>query len=113
MSDKQVIRSFIAIEVSPEVKSNISKLQAEMKSSEYKFVKWVSPESIHITLKFLGNISYEKVEEIADVMRNVSLLQESDPRAYVGRPHKRAGDRLGGRFVKLADTPGDRLDVGH
>jgi 2'-5' RNA ligase len=72
LTDKRLVRSFIAIEIPQEIKSSISQLQAQMKLSEYNFVKWVSHESIHVTLKFLGNIISEKVVEIADAIKDAS-----------------------------------------
>lgn len=64
----QQIRSFIAIELPEEVRSGLRRLQAELRSAGHAFVKWVAPESIHLTLKFLGNISVEKVAAITAVM---------------------------------------------
>ena len=63
MNNEQA-RSFIAIELPQELKSGLLKLQAELKSSGYTFVKWVAPEGIHLTLKFLGNIPAQKVDEV-------------------------------------------------
>lgn len=71
MSNEQ-IRSFIAIELPEDVKSGLRRLQEVLKSPRYTFVKWVAPESIHITLKFLGNISFQKVTEITRVMEQAS-----------------------------------------
>jgi 2'-5' RNA ligase len=70
--NNQQIRSFIAIELPEEVKSGLHRLQAELKLPQHTFVKWVAPEGIHLTLKFLGNISSEKVAEITKVMEQAS-----------------------------------------
>jgi 2'-5' RNA ligase len=51
------IRSFIAIELSDELKREITRLQEQLKSGSRAPVKWVDANSIHLTLKFLGNIS--------------------------------------------------------
>lgn len=50
------IRAFIAINLPDDVKSALSRLQARLKTGERFPVKWVDPYSIHLTLKFLGNI---------------------------------------------------------
>lgn len=76
MSNEQ-IRSFIAVELPEEVKSGLRHLQKELKLPEHTFVKWVAPESIHLTLKFLANISPQKVSEITRVMEQAS--QEVSP----------------------------------
>lgn len=62
--NNQQIRSFIAIELPDEVKAALASLQAELKLAEHTFVKWVTPEGIHLTLKFLGNIVASRVSEI-------------------------------------------------
>src|SRR4030042_1169375 len=64
----QTIRSFIAIELPEAVKTGLQQLQTELTLPRYSFVKCVSPEGIHLTLKFLGNISAQKVTEITSVM---------------------------------------------
>ncbi len=70
------IRSFIAIELPPGLKLEIGQLQAKLKSGLPSSMKWVNPESIHLTLKFLGNITDNQITEItgaiADAARSVS-----------------------------------------
>lgn len=70
--NKQQIRSFIAIELPEEVKSGLHQLQAELKLAGHTFIRWVAPEAIHLTLKFLGNISPQKVAEITRVIEEAS-----------------------------------------
>ena len=63
-----MIRAFIAIEISPEAKKTLAELMRELIKSDAD-VKWVKPENIHLTLKFLGNITEEqqiKIQEILD-----------------------------------------------
>jgi RNA 2',3'-cyclic 3'-phosphodiesterase len=50
------IRSFIAIELPEEVKSALYRLQEKLKAAGNTPVRWVAPGSIHLTLKFLGDI---------------------------------------------------------
>ncbi len=59
------IRAFIAIELPEEVKVQLRQLQERLKVGKEEAVKWVEPEGIHLTLKFLGNVAWEKVEEIS------------------------------------------------
>ena len=58
------VRSFIAIELPDEVKSALTQLQAQLKSGGQFPVKWVDPYSIHLTLKFLGNIDIDRIDGI-------------------------------------------------
>ena len=62
------IRSFIAIELPEAVKLNLSQLEARLKSGRPTSVRWVAPESIHLTLKFLGNIVVESARDIIQAM---------------------------------------------
>jgi len=69
---EQTVRSFIAIELPEAVKTGLRQLQTELTLPQYSFVKCVAPEGIHLTLKFLGNISAQKVTEITRVMEQAS-----------------------------------------
>lgn len=71
MSDQQ-IRSFIAVELPEAVRKGLQQLQTELTLHQYSFVKCVAPEGIHLTLKFLGNISAQKVAAVTGVMEQAS-----------------------------------------
>ncbi len=58
------IRSFIAIELPDELKLELIQLEARLKLDKQPWVKWVNPYSIHLTLKFLGNIAVDRTGEI-------------------------------------------------
>ena len=66
------VRSFIAIELPDEVKAGLVQLEAQLKLSKIPSVKWVDPYSIHLTLKFLGNIAVDRISEIAKVMKEAA-----------------------------------------
>jgi len=66
------IRSFIAIELPEEVREGLARLRNELKRNEHKFVKWVNPDGLHLTLKFLGNIPSKRVTEIINVIEEVT-----------------------------------------
>jgi 2'-5' RNA ligase len=66
------IRSFIAIELSEEAKKGLAGLRKELERDEHRFVKWVDPGGIHLTLKFLGNIHSGRVTEIAEAMKKAT-----------------------------------------
>ena len=69
MSDNpREIRSFIAIELSEEAKEGLARLRKELERDEHKFVKWVDPGGIHLTVKFLGNIPSKRVTEITEAI---------------------------------------------
>ena len=71
------IRSFIAIELPDEIKWELGQLEARLKAGEQRWVKWVDPASIHLTLKFLGNIDIDRTVEITKAMEEAA--QEVTP----------------------------------
>jgi 2'-5' RNA ligase len=66
------IRSFIAIELPEEAKEGLTRLEKELERDEHKFVKWVDPGGIHLTLKFLGNIPSKRVAEITEAIEEAA-----------------------------------------
>jgi 2'-5' RNA ligase len=65
------MRTFIAIELPREIKDALGKLQARLKASGAD-VKWVKPENIHLTLKFLGETDEEKTAEIKNILADTA-----------------------------------------
>ena len=59
-----MIRSFIAVDLPEETRKLLEDIQRELKQCGAA-VRWVKPSSIHLTLKFLGNIQPAQVEDIA------------------------------------------------
>jgi 2'-5' RNA ligase len=66
------IRAFIAIELSEELKASLARLQELIKLGSESYVKWVDPQGVHLTLKFLGNISVDRVSEISKAVAEVA-----------------------------------------
>ena len=63
-----LIRAFIAVELPEDLKKELAALEMLLKNNGPSVVKWVDPDSIHITLKFLGEISTDKVEKLIQAM---------------------------------------------
>jgi len=59
-----MIRSFIAIDFPEETRKALEDIQKELKQCGAG-VRWVKSSSIHLTLKFLGNIHPAQVDDIA------------------------------------------------
>jgi len=58
------IRSFIAIELPGTIKRELTDLEALLKKRCPDVVKWVAPEGIHLTLKFLGAVDADRIDEV-------------------------------------------------
>mgnify|MGYP006291759899 CR=1 FL=1 len=67
-SDKK-IRCFTAVPVPDGIKEELARFQKEL-GPLAPGAKWVKPAGLHITLKFLGEISPEKVEEVRAALRD-------------------------------------------
>ncbi|MDP2932303.1 MAG: RNA 2',3'-cyclic phosphodiesterase [Chloroflexota bacterium] len=67
MTTEQV-RSFIAIELPDELKRELTQLEAQLKAGGQSPVKWVDPNGIHLTLKFLGGVTANVLNDVSRVM---------------------------------------------
>jgi len=67
-----VIRAFIAIDLSQEILERIDQMSLDLRSRlEEVPVRWVPADNIHLTLKFLGNVSTANLEMLKEIMGNV------------------------------------------
>jgi 2'-5' RNA ligase len=57
------MRTFIAVELPENIKKKIGEIQAPLKRTN-AFVSWVKPGNIHVTLKFLGEVPEEQIQEV-------------------------------------------------
>jgi 2'-5' RNA ligase len=62
------LRLFVAIELPGAVREALSRLQHELQRKGLERLKWVRPEGIHLTLKFLGPTPAEKVAAIEEAL---------------------------------------------
>ena len=59
------IRTFVAIELDDSIKAGLTELQKRLKAEAPPgAVRWVRPDGIHLTLKFLGNVPASRIKEI-------------------------------------------------
>jgi 2'-5' RNA ligase len=64
------IRTFIAIELDESIKNELTKLQERLKDKAPRgSVRWVKPKGIHLTLKFLGDVPADQIEEITKALQ--------------------------------------------
>lgn len=65
------MRAFIAIELPEEIRTILSSIQDKLKQT-HADVKWVKPENIHLTLKFLGEIEQDLVKKIQSILAEIT-----------------------------------------
>ncbi len=68
----ETIRAFIAIELPAELRQELARLQAMLKTHNQPRIKWVKPDGIHLTLKFLGNIPVSNIDRITQAMTDAA-----------------------------------------
>lgn len=76
------VRTFIAAEIPREVQDRAASLIARLQGSDAK-VKWVRPEQLHWTLKFLGDVELEEIPAVcARVTEAVADIRAFDVEAH-------------------------------
>lgn len=70
------MRTFIAIEISPGVHKRLAEAQDRLRAARCA-VKWVKPELIHLTLRFLGDIEDDALGGLEQLL--ASAVEEVDP----------------------------------
>ena len=73
------MRVFIAIDIDDKIRKAIANLQKQIASKvsvKKGDLKWVEPNNIHLTLKFLGEISDEQVAEVSEITKTVAQAHQ-------------------------------------
>ena len=74
------MRLFIAVEIDRQKLDALGELQKQLRSEadvRGGDVKWVSPQNMHLTLKFLGEIDEGKLSEISAITEKVAASHKS------------------------------------
>jgi 2'-5' RNA ligase len=67
---QSVIRAFIAIDLTPEIRQRLDQVMASLKNRlEGVPVRWVPAHNIHLTLKFLGDVSVANLNMLKNVLK--------------------------------------------
>jgi RNA 2',3'-cyclic 3'-phosphodiesterase len=64
------VRLFVALAIPASVREGLAALITEMRSVAPK-AKWIRPENLHVTLKFMGEAPPEKLDAIGDALASV------------------------------------------
>lgn len=71
------LRLFVAVELPPEVRGALAGLQRELRPRCGPGVRWVGPEGIHLTLKFLGGVPRPQVPPVEQALEGAVSGQAS------------------------------------
>ncbi len=77
MTSDKMIRAFLAIDPPPEVLERIVRMQGILRKKIPHGVRWVNPDGIHLTLKFLGNIFPSNRESILSLLPGIAEAHRS------------------------------------
>jgi len=64
------MRSFVAIELSPALREPLVRLLAKLPRS--RDVRWCTPEQLHVTLRFLGEVDEVRLPQVCRIVSEVS-----------------------------------------
>ena len=65
------MRIFIAVDLPHNIRKALGEVQRELRPKS-NTARWVSPESIHITLKFIGEIPEKRLEDIDSALTGLT-----------------------------------------
>jgi 2'-5' RNA ligase len=66
------VRTFISIELPPGAKQVMEEVVGELKAAASAPVRWVKPDNVHLTLKFLGNVDSALIPGLVDGVREAA-----------------------------------------
>ena len=73
MSPNDTIRVFVALDIPSAAKELLAQTIKQLQQCIAGEVRWVDPRSIHLTLKFLGNVDSALVGDILAAMKQASV----------------------------------------
>jgi 2'-5' RNA ligase len=65
-------RTFIAVDFPTQVIEKINGLQKTLYGSALSAIRWIKPENIHMTLKFLGEVELAKIQIIENYLNIIA-----------------------------------------
>jgi 2'-5' RNA ligase len=72
-----MLRTFIAVEIPPDIQGLIAEQSAALKNRLPKAViRWVTPNNVHLTIKFLGDLTPTALEQVAESLKEEAASHE-------------------------------------
>ncbi len=68
------MRLFVALSISAEVRAILASLIQNLRRAD-SHSRWVNPDNLHITLKFIGEVAPEKVAAICDALATIHAAE--------------------------------------
>jgi 2'-5' RNA ligase len=109
------MRLFVALDIDDNIRERIARFIGEVRGFAPE-ARWVRPESLHVTLKFIGEGSEDDVEKITQALASIEFAAiELNVHGYGFFPGNRAakafwaGIEAGPNLASLAETVDERL----
>ena len=67
-----MVRAFIAVPIPRQAEEALGATMEALRREGARAVRWVGPEGIHLTFKFLGEVDPDRIETILDAMSRAS-----------------------------------------
>ena len=67
------MRVFIAVDLPIEIRNALAEIQRELRPTSHA-ARWVNPDSIHITLKFIGEVPDSRLDEIHGALAGLTWI---------------------------------------
>jgi RNA 2',3'-cyclic 3'-phosphodiesterase len=65
------LRLFVAVPLDPRVRDSLKRWTLDLRK-DWPFQKWVHPDDLHITLKFLGSTSSQRKDQLIDLLQGAA-----------------------------------------
>src|SRR5512134_624706 len=70
------LRLFIAIALPDDIKARLAALQRELREGLGRSsISWTRPENLHLTLRFLGDISSDRIDDLTAALAAAAASQ--------------------------------------
>lgn len=117
MAEKEnpkLLRCFIALELSREAIDYIEELGSQIKKKKLFAGKFTDPENLHLTLKFLGEITEAKIEEVREKLKEIKSAEFEaslgELGVFINRYNSLLWIKLNGKEIwKLQEMIDDKL----
>ena len=109
-----ISRVFVAVVVPPQIKKDIMSIVSELRDVSNNDVRWITEQSLHLTLKFFGEVKAEKLPAMRLALREAASRHSpfSIELANIGTFGGREGLRVmwvsvAGEILRLEALQGD------
>ena len=68
---EKLIRAFVALDLEPSMRTGLAEL-IETLRDRFRGVRWVRPDGIHLTLRFLGYAKRDRLDALIDPLRRAA-----------------------------------------